>query len=239
MRALESRRVRRRLALGVVTAAAVGAVTAAILVGNTAAPEMPRSNGPAVINEPQPRVTLTRGDRREILAIAKQFVATAVRREHPERAWPLASKALKSGQTFAAWKAGSLPVEPYPVRRAKSTFAYAVAGEVGLDVFVEATDANLSSMVFRLTVVSDRDRAQRRWLVDGWSAMPNGGYVSTPWRNAAPQPELFTPRASARVSPLWIAVPFAVFGLALLVPLFALVNSRRGGRSVNRRSQWQ
>jgi hypothetical protein len=30
-----------------------------------------------------------------------------------------------------------------------------------------------------------------------------------------------------------------VFGLALLVPLFALVYGRRGRRSVNRRSQWQ
>ena len=239
MRALESRRFRRRLALGGLTAAAVGAVTAAILVGNTAPPELPRSNGPADIEKAQPRVTLTRGERREILAIAQRFVATAVRREHPERAWPLASKALKSGQTFAAWKAGSLPVEPYPVRQAKSTFAYSIAGEVGLDVWVEATDANLSSMVFRLTVVSDPDRAQRRWLVDGWSAIPNGGYVSTPWRDAAPKPDLFTPRASAQASPLWIAAPFAVFGLALLVPLFALVNSRRGRRSVNRRSQWQ
>lgn len=236
MRALESRRFRRRLALAGVTAAAAGVVTAAVLVGNTAAPEPARSNQPIVLDKPRPRVKLTPRDRREILEVAQRFVETAVRRDHPERAWPIASKSLKSGQTLAAWKAGSLPVEPYPVRRAQSSFAYAVAGEVGLDVWVEATDVNLSSMVFRLTVVSDDDRAHRRWLVDGWSAMPSGGFVTTPWRDAAPKPDLFTPRVSTRSSPIWIGVPFVVLGLALLAPLVATLNAGRVSRRARRGS---
>ena len=90
---------------------------------------------------------------------------TAVRRDHPERAWPLASAALRSGTTLADWKAGTLPFAPFPVRSARWNLAYSVVGEVGLDVLVEPTDPQIRPLVNRLTLV--RSTGSRK--PSGWS----------------------------------------------------------------------
>lgn len=207
----------------------VGAIAAAVAVGNTAPPDAPRSARPIVVDRPPAHLQLTRRDRRQILRVATLFIDSAVRRHHPERAWPLASPSLRRGQTLASWRAGSMPVEPYPVRDARSKFAYAVRGEVGLDVWADSTNPKLSAMVFRLTVVPRGPRTARRWLVDGWGSIPTGGFVS-PW--IADRPQTGFNRVSAKTSAAWVAVPFAVLGLALLVPIAVLAF---GGRRPFRR----
>ena len=216
-----SRRARRRIGLASVTVAAAGAVTLAVLLGHTADPPLHRSTGPAQLEQRPSPAKLSTGDRREILATAHLFVATAVRRERPVRAWAIASSTLRAGQKLAAWKAGSMPVVPYPVRDARTSFAYAHRGEVGLDVWVDSRDPELSALVFRLTLVPERGS----WLVDSWTPLPSADVFSvTPYRTASASPsgEGFE-RASSKSSPLWIAAPFVVLLLALLAPATAAV----------------
>ena len=216
----------------------VGGVAGALVVGNTAAPPLPLTNRPVIVEKKRKPVRLSAADRKEILAVGRQFVLTAVRRDHPERAWPLASAALRSGTTLADWKAGTLPLAPFPVRSARWALAYSVVGEVGLDVFVESTDPEIRPLVHRLTVARSTRPSGPAWLVDGWtpeSSAP-GGFVDSPSLSAVggadgAQEVSSTPRPSK----LWILAPFAVLLAALLLPLAILARSRRAERRVRRR----
>lgn len=58
------------------------------------------------------------------LAVAKEFVATAVARRNLELAWRLSAPALRGHLTLAEWRTGNIPVQPYPV--ADATVAYSV-----------------------------------------------------------------------------------------------------------------
>lgn len=222
--------MRRRVGFAAALALVSGLVTSAVLAGNTAdAPPPLRAPGPVQVAEEPAPIALSRTERREILATARLFVASAVRRERPERAWPLASRALRSGEKLAAWKAGTMPVEPYPVRDARSSFAYAVRGEVGLDVWVDARDAELSALVYRLTLVRERSS----WLVDSWTPLPSANvFNATPYRSdsAGPLGGAIAERVSAKSSALWVLAPFVVLLLALLVPAAAAVGAAHRGR---------
>ena len=237
--ALSSRRARRRFIV-VAAAFALGALAVVgVLIGNTAPPDLPLTDRPNIVVRDRPQVRLTAADRKAILTTGKQFVLTGVRRDHPERAWPLASAALRKGSTFAEWKAGTLPLPPYPVSRARWNFAYAVAGEVGLDVYVESSDPEIRPLTHRLTLVRNRRATGPAWLVDGWSSMSvaSGGYIgsASPAEEAAaalsPDPVASpTPKPSA----VWLLTPVVILFLALLAPLVIVLRSRRAERRVRR-----
>ena len=232
MGSLASRRFRVRVAFGCVGLVVAGGVAAAVAIGNTAAPPLPRSNHKDSLQTVRPRVPLTAADRREIRDVARRFVVSAVERIHPERAWPIASESLRAGQTLQQWRAGSLPVEPYPVRVARWRFAYTVRGEVGLDVWVDATDPKLSPLVYRLTLVRGRRASRAVWLANSWTPVPLGGsFVSSPRRSDGGQGQdgVFS-RASATSSRLWVLVPFGALLLAILIPLTAIASTRHRER---------
>ncbi len=209
------------------------------MIGNTAPPDLPLTDRPNIVVRDRPTVRLTAADRKAILVTGRQFVLTGVRRDHPERAWSLASPALRAGTTLAEWKAGTLPLPPYPVTRSRWNFAYAVAGEVGLDVYVESSDPETRPLTHRLTVVRNRRATGPAWLVDGWSSMSvaSGGYIgpSSPAEEAAaafaPDPvDSPTPKPSA----VWLLTPVVILFLALLAPLVIVLRSRRAERRVRR-----
>jgi hypothetical protein len=203
----------------VATLAAV--VVAAVLIGRTSAPPLPSSNHPVVTEVRRQAVPFTPADRRRALASARLFVNTAVRREHADRAWPITTAKLHQDTTLADWKAGTLPLPPYPVGLARWKLAYAFADEVGFDVLVEPADNTVRPAVFRLTLVPARGEGTARpWLVDGWTPLGSAGGLAAANQSDVSVP---TPRASARASGAWIAIPFVVLGLALLVPLLVLL----------------
>lgn len=206
-----------------------------IVVGNTADSPLPRSNHPVTLAKRRPSVPLSAVDRRLALRTARLFVATAVRRQHTERAWVLSSPSLRNGTTYADWQAGSIPVPPYPVLSARWKQAYSVAGEVGFDVFVEPTDASVQALAYRLTLVRERKTSTtRRWLVNAWTPLQAAGGLA-----AATEGDAYvdSPRASVRASEIWILIPFAVLGVGLLVALvvwLAGVAPRSGSRKPKR-----
>jgi len=209
--------------LGGVLVAVGGIVAAAVAIGNTAPPELPPSGHPVMLeNRPQP-ATLSAADRREITAVARLFLRTAVSRHHPEKSWPISSPALRSGQTLADWKSGVLAVEPYPVAAAKWNLAYSDRNEVGLDVWV-ASD-NLGAYppeVFRLTfVANDNAKHRRSWLVDSWTPTSMPGTVAAGMSPDGPSASADSPRASAKSSLLWVAAPFGAL-IAVLVAALGL-----------------
>jgi hypothetical protein len=233
---------RRRRRLGAAAAALVlGALAVgAVLIGDTAPDDLPLTDRPNIVVQNRPAVRLSAPDRKAILETARQFVLTGVQRKHPEQAWFLASSALRAGTTRAEWKAGTLPLPPYPVSRARWNFAYAVAGEVGLDVYVESSDPEIRPLTHRLTLVRNKRATRPRWLVDGWTAMSvaSGGYIgsSSPAEEAAAAfssdpAESPTPKPSA----VWLLTPLVILSLAFLAPLVIVFRSRRAERRVRRR----
>jgi hypothetical protein len=230
---LASPRRRRRAAL-VAGALLVGitGVWLVVAVGNTASPPLPVTNRPAIVQHPRPTVKLTAAERRAIVAVGKAFILTAVRRDHPGKAWALASDALRRGTSRAAWNAGTLPFAPYPVRSARWNLAYAVEGEVGLDVLVTSTDPETRPLVHRLTLVHSRRASGPRWLVDSWtpeSGTPGNFVVDDPLAAAA------APDVTPRPSRLWILLPFAILLAAIVAPFVILLHSRYEERRMRRR----
>lgn len=230
-----SPRFRRRLGLVLAALLIAGGVAGVLIVGNTADPPFPLTNRPAIVEKERKPVRLSAADRKAILAVGRQFVLTAVRRDHPERAWPLASAALRSGTTLADWKAGTLPFAPFPVRNARWALAYSVVGEVGLDVLVESTDPEIRPLVHRLTLVKSSRASGPAWLVDGWTPMSSvpGGFVESPLPSNTASAD--TARSTPPPSRYWVLTPFAVVVAALLIPLVLVARSRRAERRVHRR----
>jgi hypothetical protein len=230
---LASPRFRRRLWFALAALVVVGGAVGALIIGNTAEPPFPLTNRPAIVEKKRKPVRLSAADRRVILAVSKLFIRTAVRRDHPERAWPLASAALRAGTTLANWKAGTLPFAPFPVRGARWKLAYSVRGEVGLDVLVDSTDPEIKPLVNRLTLVPSTRSSGPAWLVDGWTPMSSapGGFVDSPPLGSTAAPARSTPAPSK----FWVLAPFVVLLAALLLPLAILANSRRAERRVRRR----
>lgn len=219
-----------------------GVAAAALIIGNTAAPPLPVTKRPPIVEHERKSVTLSAAERKDVLAVSRLFVATAVRRNHPERAWPLATAAMRTGTTLADWKAGTLPFPPYPVLSARWNLAYSVVGEVGLDVLVESTDPRIRPLAHRLTLVRSPRPAGPAWLVDGWTPMASssiapadspptafdigigsGAETSAPGRST-PDPGRY-----------WLLTPFAVLLAALFIPIMLLADSRRAERRTRRR----
>jgi hypothetical protein len=240
---LASPRFRRRIVLTAGALLAAGGVAAAaLIIGNTAAPPLPVTNRPPIVDHKRKPVRLSAAERKDVVAVSRLFLATAVRRNHPERAWPLATAALRGGTTLADWKAGTLPFPPYPVLNARWNLAYSVVGEVGLDVLVESTDPQIRPLVHRLTLVRSPRPAGPSWLVDGWMPMasssiapadsPTGFDIGT---GSGANTDTSAPsRSTPDPSRYWLLTPFVVLLAALFIPIVLLADSRRAERRIRR-----
>jgi len=213
----------------------VVAGAAALIVGNTAAPPLPVTNRPAIVQHERKAVRLSASDRRTVLALSREFVATAVERKHAERAWPLATDALRAGTTLADWKAGTLPISPYPVRTARWNVAYTFADEVGLDVLVEPSNPRISPLVHRLTLVRSTKPSGPTWLVDGWVPMSSSPFDAEGAPPSASGSGASAPDSTPAPSKLWILTPFVILFAALLIPFAIIANTRRAERRGRRR----
>ena len=101
-------------------------------------------------------------------AVAKEFVATAVARRNLGRAWTLAAPALRANMTRAQWLTGAIPVQPYPVAKARATYNVlsSTADDAELQVLftpppASSTPAGDFSLVLH--------RSNGTWQVTDWS----------------------------------------------------------------------
>jgi hypothetical protein len=211
---------RRRQLLWLTVAAGVGAGTAALVLElpQRAAPEQ----APVVAGKPdrppaQPKtVAMTAARQAAVDRVAAEFVADAVLRQHVDRSWALVSPTLRQGMTRSQWASGEIPVVPFPAREVaavRSRVVFSYAARVGLDVLViPRRRSAYRQTVFRLDL-SPASRPSRGWLVDGWTPV---GTVDAP---APLRSEAVEPGGTSTLGTVWLAIPGALFGLILLLPL--------------------
>ena len=179
---------------------------------------------------------LTPAERVAVVSVAKQFVASAVSRDHPERAYGIVGPDLRGGLSKKQWETGDIPVVPYPVKRALWRIEYSNSEAVGLLVKVYPTpDAELKPTVFAMSMTPIRFGEHSRWLVSSWA--PKAGSPSAIGGSAGQaggggQREA---RVAPKASVFWLLVPVVLICLVFVIPIVFLVRERRITRRMRRR----
>ena len=234
---LSSPRRRRRLAwtLGPLLVAAVVAATVWQFSDPKRPPPANFRPGDPVARE-APDVPFTQQMRVGINRTLDEFLPAALGRTEPIRAWPLAGPGLRAGTTRRDWAVGNLPVHPYPFGSRPFRDwrpVYAKQDRVAIDLLLlPRPGAQVGAIVFGIDLV----RGGKRWLVDSmypaqtWNAPGEGPGTTravdfTPAGQAMRRDDAPTAVDEAKLHPAWFAVPAAIFGLALALPLVLGIRS--------------
>jgi hypothetical protein len=240
---LQSYRFRRRLMWAGLAAVAVGVATiVSVVFWNTGPLRTERfSGGSAQIYHAPRLTTLTAAEQREIVGVAKRFVATAVTRDDPGEAFELAGPSLRTGTTRAGWETGEIPVVPFPVDSARWRVEYSTEGEVGLEVYAwPKPDAGLRPTLFLMSLVAVGRGEGRHWLVESW--VPRGGRPDVLRQRVSGQTPLQAAlaesnqaRYSKRMSAAWLlALPAVLLGALIALPAWVSLRNRRFARRAAR-----
>ena len=128
------------------------------------------STEPAVVLTTPKNVVLTKDVRAATIDAANVFLNTAVKRDHPERAWDVVHPTLREGYTKASWATGDIPVVPYPVDAAIYRLDYSHPNLVGWKVSVYPPKGSTQqAMTFYMDVTLSGSGEERRWRVSNWS----------------------------------------------------------------------
>jgi hypothetical protein len=241
--ALESPRRRRRLSIA---AAAVGLVIPLVYLGlHFSSPgSKGEANGPVVADtsydEPK-QVPFTPEKKRAVRKALREFIGTAVARQNLASSWDVTGPSLRSGMTREQWASGDIPVTPYPAARhgqgAWDVVNYSYPRKVGLEVLVfPKPGSGYSVATAEVDVVKGQDD---RWRVDYWmitkfhgpgsaaasdsaSALSEGPpkVHKLPGNKAAKRDATVeSATTGSRANAMWLAVPFAVLGLIVVLPI--------------------
>jgi hypothetical protein len=225
---LSSPRRRRRLAWGGSVALIVGSITFSMIHwSNTASyHEAPiRMNEPAdVVANPVP-TSFSQAKKEGALTVAAKFVDTAVRREHVERSFDLATPALKTGYTRHTWATQDIPVQPYPLDFAKYRLKGSYTDSVWLQVALFPDKAHAKTVpaaVFDIVLKPFGRGESRRWLVDSWApagyqGVPSGPLGGTRDAKGNPLPPAEITYEAKLQSRWWLLVPLSGFLAAVLL----------------------
>lgn len=199
------------------------------------------SGGTAQLYTAPHQAKLTAAEQKEIVAIAKKFVATAVTRDDPGGAFELAGPSLRNGTTRASWETGEIPVVPFPVDTARWRVDYSIDGEVGLEVYAwPKPEAGLRPTLFLMSLVSVGSGEGRHWLVESW--VPRGGSPDVLRQRASGQTPLQAAVAAANqqrysksMSAAWLLfLPALLVGVIVAVPTWVILRNRRFARRAAR-----
>jgi hypothetical protein len=229
-------RHRKLIAWVAVSLAAAGGVVA-FAVTHISPPPSPGAPTTAAPAKAAPQIAAS--DRRQIDGTLDAFVASAVERRDPARAYALATPGLRAGKTRAAWASGQIPVMPYKSSNANAhgyRITYATGDQLGLELLLHpAARYDMGPIAFTVRM----KRIGGRWLVDTF--YPNAIFAKQGERaNIRAEPDLgplvgTQVQERQRLSNLWILVPLAVLSLpALGAVAFAglsLVRSARRRRT--------
>lgn len=182
----------------------------------------------------------------EPLAVASRFIRTAVARKRVGESWDLVAPSLRQGFTRAQWAKGDIPIVPYPVDSAKWQLDYSFRDAVSFKVALfPPPGRKVRAIVFNLDL-RKFDRGDRGvWLVEGFTpGVVRSVPASSPRTSVTGFPDLGSRIAAregeSRLTAAWLAVPFGILGLALLIPVAFGVSSwyrvRRAERDYRRDS---
>jgi hypothetical protein len=244
---LSSPRRRRRLRwLAIVLAAAAAIAVLVVFVRNTGNDKQEiRSGKPqqAVVRKP---VRLSRSELRRVHATAVKFIATAVVRQHIDESWDITDPTLKAGFTRAQWAKGSIPAVPYPAdapKYAPYKLLYSYKNDTALVIALLPTHDHPEYGPSSFTV--ELLKRKGRWLVSSFTPRKLGGVdavqQSAERANAARENGSAKAASSsagdsskATLSAVWLAVPGALLGLLLLIPVALGVRGWLRGRRAMR-----
>jgi hypothetical protein len=229
---LSSPRRRRRLAwLAILAAVAAAFTVMGVFFSNTS----PTRHGAPFTNQPVDRVAalpasveFTKDDRREVDAVAGDFIQTAVFRRRLDHAYDLVLPDFRQGLSRKQWRTGNIPVVPYPrnaVALMRWKLDYSYRNRVGLHVaFMPKQTARVAGMVFAIELEKVATKRGRHWLVSYWTPT-SAGILSNRQRAAAGGGGApLKPRLSAA----WIFVPIgSLIALIVLVPTAMAVRGWR------------
>src|SRR4029453_17476462 len=177
---------------------------------------------------------VTSAIRRQISEALDQFVPAAVARNHPETAYAAATPNPRRHATAKQWRAGDIPVQPFPLRHGQSfhgwTVNYAFQNQVNLDLLVMP---DLKKETHPLALTIDMRKVGKHWLVD--SVFPVAVFAPLPKQgNRGPMvstydlvPGQAATGGQSRVSYAWFLAPFGLVGGAILL---IVLPAARGGR---------
>lgn len=193
-----------------------------------------RPGKPTIVPAPVPADFRT-AKREGVLRVAAEFVNTAVRRQHVDVSFDLATPALRKGFTRKTWATRDIPVQPYPLDSARYKLKGSFTDSVWLQValYPDRKHKSVPAAVFDLTLKPFRDGESRRWLVDSWAPAGYEGIPSAPL--GASRGPLEKVEYKGALSQTWLLVPVSAFLLGLV--LLAGVGARgwwRGRRALER-----
>ncbi|HEV8603183.1 MAG TPA: hypothetical protein VGQ68_07265 [Gaiellaceae bacterium] len=226
MKLLASPRKRRRAAwlVGMLVVAAGLAGLVMLLPDRHEPFEAPSGRGQAPPKQ-EHTVKRTRRELRGPLDVAAQFVATAVARKHTGESWKLIAPTYPGveGFTKKTWAKGTIPVQPFPVDKARWREDYSFKNEVGLQVALfPPRGSEVRATVFNIDLAAVGKGKHRRWLVENFGpAGASNITTSVAPRSAGGFPNLGPGKrtGSGRLGTGWILVPVGILGLVLLLPL--------------------
>ena len=155
--------------------------------------------------------------REGVLRVAAQFVNTAVRRDHVDVSYDLATPTLRQGFTRETWATRDIPVQPYPLDSARYKLKGSFTDSVWLQValYPDRKHKSVPAAVFDLTLKPFRDGNGRRWLVDSWAPAGYEGIPSGPL-GGKPGP-VQDIEYKGELSSKWLLVPASAFIVALIL----------------------
>jgi hypothetical protein len=241
MGVLSSPRRRRRLAWGGSAALVAGGIAFSMIHwSNTGTTYVLTATGPVnepaqVLAPPPPPAPFTRAVQEQVLTTASRFLETAVARENVGDSWALTDPSLKAGYTRQAWATQDIPVTPYPMGSARWEIDYSWQGLVGLKIALfPKKGSEVPAAVFDMHLRARGKGRERRWLVSSWTPTAYTGVPRGPLLGGSNRPpvEYKSPLGAG-----WLAIPFAILLLVLLVPAVVLTRSWARDRRAARRYQ--
>jgi hypothetical protein len=221
---LASPRRRRRFAwLGVVLAAGLAVGLSLVFARNTVPAKKDKfTKGAPQVERKDVAAPHTRRERVSALEVAKEFLRTAVLREHIDRSWWITETSLRAGYTRRDWDSGnSLPFPPYHFAQVRWRPDYSYRNSIGLVVALfPAKTEHQRPTVFYLDLRRHGRGGHEHWLVSTFVPAPVEGSApiaasagSTLHLNLAQAP------GKAPLSAAWLLVPLSALSLIVLVPL--------------------
>lgn len=183
---------------------------------------------------PPKEIKVTPAARREVNDTLLAFIRTGVTRSDPAAAWQLTTPEMRSGISRRDWNRGELPVQPFPARIPavpEWNVITSYPGDLTVDLLLQP---RAGTKVGPIAFAVELKRRDGRWLVD--SMAPEHVFGPSGPSVAPKLPPNFKGQSTkARLSPLYIIIPGALLGLALIVPLLIALSHLWRTRRIERR----
>ncbi len=127
------------------------------------------SNKPAKLYHPEKAVKLSK----EQIALARQFIKTAVERRNLDAAYTIVHPDLKGDLTRKQWDTGNIPVVTYPARNADTAafvvdYSFKTAALLEVDLVARRGQDLRPHLLFFIGLKREGGKPTGRWLVNYW-----------------------------------------------------------------------